>query len=253
MALSRRAAVRKKAAAGSVLFFMIFFLASHTALSAFICGKTYPIAEPDLLKEAHRKAEMIVHNKAYMEKLRKRLRKEALNYRPSYLQYLPPSNRSFSYRYDVVYTLPFSIPRVDIRTGKVVGILYPKGFTFHVMRYIPYFQPLVVFDITNPLEREWVKRKFGDNYSVKLLSVSGDAEDLLRFAREVKRPVFFDIGRLNRRLNIKYTVSIVARDKKNPNLVDVRVVGLKEIKKDLEVRDAEKTVSNKRHKRSEGK
>lgn len=223
----------------------------HLSHSAPICGRTYPIAEPDLLSEAERRAAAVIHNKAYMERLRKKLKKEALSYRPPYLQYLPPSRKSFSYKFDVVYTLPFNIPRVDLKTGRVIGILYPKGFTFHVMRYIPYFPNLVVFDINNNPEKRWVVKKFSDNHTVMLLSVSGSTGEILKLVRKIKRPVYFDVDLLNRRLNIKYTVSIVTRDENNPDLVDIRVVGLDDIKKELEVADAEKAAADKRGQRTQ--
>ncbi len=222
-----------------------------SSISAEICGKTYPIAEPDLLVEAHAKAEKLMHNKAYLSQLREKLKYKTLHYVSPRVEYLPPSKKSFSYKYDVVYTLPFDIPRVD-KNGKVIGILYPKGFTFHVMRYIPYMPTLVVFDIKNPLEREWVEKKYKDNYEVMLLSVSGDAQDLINMAKKMKRPIYFDLKGLDKRLNIRYTVSIVSKDKFDPDLVDIKVVGLEEIKKDISKikkrgKHAEKATSNKKH------
>ncbi len=233
----------------SILFFIALLISAYGSKAALICGKTYPIAEPDMRVEAHTKAKTLMHSKAFIKRLENKMKEQSLRYKPSYLEYLPPSKKSFSYKFDVLYTLPFDIPRVD-KTGKVIGVLYPEGFTFHVMRYIPYFQTLVVFDIKNGLERKWVKKRYKDNYGVKLLSVSGDASDLLTLAKEMKRPVFFDIDKLNKRLDIKYTVSIVSKDKSNPDFIDIRVVGINKIKKDLkktEVKNAEKTVSDKRH------
>ena len=240
-----------KTAVRTVCAVFLLLSAVFVSHSAPICGRTYSIAEPDLLMEAERRAEAVMNNRAYMEKLRKKLKREALSYRPPYLQYLPPSRKSFSYKFDVIYTLPFDIPRVDLKTGKVTGVLYPKGFTFHVMRYISYFPPLVVFDIKNTPERKWVVRRFSDNYTVMLLSVSGSTGEILKLVRKIRRPVYFDVDLLNRRLNIKHTVSIVTRDRDNPDLVDIRVVGLDDIKKELEVADAEKAAADKRDQRTQ--
>lgn len=228
----------------------VLFICADIAYSASVCGKTYPIAEPDLLEEAHKKAENLMKDKAYIAALRKKLKNEALNYRPQDMKKLPPSVKSFSYKYDVVYTLPFDIPRVD-RQGKVIGILYPRGFIFHVMRYIPYFRTLVVFDIKNTIEKKWVIKHYGDNFTVILLSVGGEAKDLLDMAKQIKRPVYFDVDKLNERLNVKYTVSIVTKDKSNPDLVDIRVVGLNEMRRDLKKGvkgNAEKAFADKKHK-----
>jgi len=226
----------------TILFslFLMFFACLSISFSVSyadtpVCGKTYPIAEPDLLEEMHQRAQKLLNDKKKLAEIRQRLKKQLEHYRPAYLSqaYLPPSDKSFTYLHDVVYTLPFDIPKVV--NGKVVGILYPKGFTFHVLRYIPYgaMPTLVIFDIKNRLQREWVAKHYAKKAKVMLISVSGDLNDLADFIKKIKRPVYFNLPKINERFGLQYTISIVKRSDKYIDDVEVRVVGMKEIEKEL--------------------
>jgi hypothetical protein len=216
------------------LFLLLFFIVVTTAHADLICGKTYPIVEPDMLAELQRRGYALAHNKQKMTAVVNKLKKEAEHYSPAYIErsYLFPSQKSYTYYHDVIYTLPFNIPKVV--DGRVVGILYPKGFTFHVLKYIPYnFPTLVIFDIKNKLQREYILKKYSKNYLDYFISVDGNLLDLLKFAKNLKHPVYFNLPEFNKRFGLRNTISIVRRSKRYRDDVVVRVIGMKEIEKFL--------------------
>ena len=217
-----------------LVLLLIILTAFYPSFAANMCGRIYPIIEPDMLTEMQKQADKILHDEGKMLKLKKRLEKYVKQYAPTYLAsaYLSPAKKSYTYLHDVIYTLPFNIPLV--KNGKVVGILYPKGFTFHVLRYVPYFSPLVVFDIKNRLQREYVVKRFGKDYNYKLISVSGNLMDLLKLIKELKRPVYFNLPQINERFALKNTISIVKRSEKYIDDVEVTVIGMDDIKKYLQ-------------------
>ena len=207
-----------------ILLLAIFIIKTQTSYAF----QTYPIAEPDLLKEIMARAKKININK-----IRKKLKEKTLHYTLKGI-YVPPSKKSYSYLYDVVYTLPFNIPRTN-SNGKVIGILYPKGFTFHVLDYIPYnFEPLVLFDIKNPMQVWWITKHYSNNLNVKLITVDGDLGDILKLVRKFKRPVYLNLKKINIRFNVKNTISIISRDKVHRRCVLVKVIGMDKIKKEYE-------------------
>jgi len=218
--------LRKISYISIVLFVLALYFASNSFAGLFN-GATYPIVEPNMLTEMQQRAKKI-----NIQKLQEEGKLSAEHYVPKDAKYLPPSQKSYDYLHDVIYTLPFNIPRVV--NGKVVGILYPKGFTFHVLQYIPYdFPPLVFFSIKNPLQREWIAKYYGKNLTVDLLTVDGDLSDILKFAKELKRPVYASDIRFVKRFGLKYTVSIVRRSRMFRDDVRVTVIGMEQIKKDL--------------------
>ena len=210
-----------------ILFILTFYCVPTNSFADSLNGTTYPIVEPNLLTEMQQRAKKID-----VQKLQKEGEKSAEHYVPKNAKYLPPSQKSYNYLHDVVYTLPFDIPKVV--NGKVVGILYPKGYTYHVLQYIPYdFPPLVFFSIKNPLQREWIAKYYGKNLTVDLLTVDGDLSDILKFAKELKRPVYASDIRFVERFGLKYTVSIVRRSRMFRDDVRVKVIGMEQIKKDI--------------------
>lgn len=190
-------------------------------------GTTYPIVEPNMYNEMLRRAKKI-----NIQKLQEEGKQSANKYFPKDAKYLPPSQKSYSYLHDVMYTLPFNIPKVV--NGKVVGILYPKGYTFHVLQYIPYdFPPLVFFNIKDPLQKEWIAKYYGKNLTVMLLTTDGDLQEILDFVRQLKRPVYASDIRFVKRFGLTHTVSIVRRSKMFRDDVRVTVIGMKQIQQEL--------------------
>ena len=185
-------------------------------------GTTYPIVEPNLLAQIAVGAKKI---EAHPKAMQKMFKKKLMKYVPTH-DYLPQAQKSFVFYHDVIYKLTFSIPRVQ--NGKVVGTLYPKGFTFHVLKYLPFdFPTLVIFNLKNKYERFYAESKYGDkNPEAMLLTTTGDLKDILKMVKRIKKPVYANVGKLDERFGVKNTISIVKRSMSNTNDVKVKVIGM---------------------------
>jgi len=185
------------------------------------CAKTYPIAEPDFLSEVHRRAEWYIHNQWQQD--RERLLEKIKHYKPEKLIHLKPAPKDYSYTVKLTYTLPYDIPRVD-KQGRVVGILYPKGYTFNPLDYISADPPtLVIFNGCRKAEVEWVKRHWLNRANVMLLITDGD---WFALDNELKRPVFFLPPVIAEKLRLKHTAAVVYRDSDNKSLLRVEVYSI---------------------------
>ena len=207
----------------NLLLIIAFVLLLPAKVFAFaLNGETYPIIEPSILSQIQANARKI---ESHPNRLIKRFKKKLMDYVPTHA-YLPSARKSYVFYHDVIYKLPFSIPRVQ--NGKVVGILYPKGFTFHVLRYLPFdFPTLVIFDMKNKYQRFYVERKYGDdNPEAMLLTTTGDLKDILKMAKRIKKPVYANIGKLDERFGVKNTISIVKRSFIRLDDVKVKVIGI---------------------------
>ena len=164
-------------------------------------ARVYEIAEPDLMKEIEERIPLAV------EKVRERIKKLDLkNYKPSFAVSLPRAEKSEVYEVDMTYELEFDIPRVDDR-GRVIGVLYPKGFRFNPLKHVP--SPpseLVIFNPKVKEEVEFVRKYVKGRMDVMLLAVDTGIFDLFR---EMGRPIYYLHGRIVERLNLRGTVSIV--------------------------------------------
>ncbi len=178
----------------------IWFLFSISAQSA-----TYPIREPDLLTEIQERAKYVNYSA-----IRKRFEELYKHYKPKEIVQLPPAKKSYSYLVDMTYELPFDVPKVD-RNGRIVGILYPKGFKFNPLKYIPVDPPvLVIFDGDRKEEVGWVKKHFKD-FPVyhKLIITDGNWQKLTKLFKE---QVYFLTPEIQERLKLKETISVVRRE-----------------------------------------
>lgn len=182
-------------------------------------GNTYSIKEKDAMVEIEEKIK-----KVDVEKIRKELETKMKNYKPSDMVSLPSAPKNFSYLVDMTYTLDTDIPRVS-QDGKIQGILYPKGYTFNPLDYMPADPPpLVIFNGENAKEKEWVRKKLQEKDSrmknAMLLATQGN---FIKLAEEFKQPVYYLKTIMAERLQLKNTISIVYREK-NKMRVDVHSV-----------------------------
>ena len=206
----------------NLLIITILLLLPSKVFAFALNGTTYPIIEPSILAQIKAGARKI---EAHPNRLRKMFKKKLMDYVPTHA-YLPPARKSYIFYHDVIYKLPNSIPRVQ--NGHIVGILYPKGFTFHVLRYLPFdFPTLVIFDMKNKYQRFYVEKKYGDNNpEAMLLTTAGDLKDILKMAKRIKKPVYANIGKLDERFGVKNTISIVKRSFIRLDDVRVNVIGM---------------------------
>ena len=159
-------------------------------------GRTYPISERDALTEIQERAEKI-----NMGQLLNKVKPE--NYRPSNLTELPRARKTRTFQVDMTYTLERDIP-----DGKG-GVLYPAGYTFNPLDYVPFNKTLVVID---GKEREQVLWFVLSTYMVKpdvmLLITGGSTFDLEKI---LKRPVFYATEPIVQRFALTATPSVIRR------------------------------------------
>ena len=144
-------------------------------------GKTYPIAEPDFLKEVEaRAAQVDVRKHVDPEKFKKKIK----DYRPPNLVNLPRAAQARTFQVDMTYVLEMDIP-----DGKG-GILYPKGYTYNPMDYLMAPVPqLVVINGEDREQVEWYKQSaYSRDRSVRLLLSAGNYYEL---GEQLQRPVFY--------------------------------------------------------------
>jgi conjugal transfer pilus assembly protein TraW len=177
-------------------------------------GTTYEIEEPDALQEIEERAAAVDP-----ESVRKELKQKFINYRPSDMTSLPPATTDYSYTVDVSHTLEYDIPSVDSE-GNVTGVLYPRGYTFNPLDYLPADPPpLVVFNGTRKEELEWVRNHYaGEN--VMLLTTAGSFRDI---TESMMTPVYYLTRIIAEKLELKHTVSVVYR-KGHQLQVDVHAI-----------------------------
>jgi len=195
----------------------ISLMLSITPLGTY--GNTYPIEEKDAIVEMEEKIK-----KVDVEKIRKELETKMRNHKPHDLASLQIAEKSYSYLVDMTYTLDVDIPKVNSE-GKVEGIIYPKGYTFNPLDYMPVDPPpLVIFNGENTKEKEWVKKKMKENdprmKNAMLVVTQGS---FIKLAEEMKKPVYYLKEIMVERLKLRNTISIVYREK-NKMRVDVHSV-----------------------------
>ena len=211
-----------------VFIFALFLLFLPVKSYAFaLTGSTYPIVEPSLLSQILRRARKI---EEHPERTIKKLKKKVLHYKPDYYNNLSPAQKSYVFYHDPVYTLPVAIPKV--KGGKVVGVLYPKGFKFHVLKYLPFdFPTIVIFDMRNKYQRRYAFDKYDKDVTALLFTTSGDLHDIIKTAKKFDKMVYTNINVLDRRFGVKNTVSVVTRSVSRPDDFKVRVIGIKYLRR----------------------
>lgn len=170
---------------------------AHAITDLGVVGKVYSIKERDALEEVEAKAKTVDWKKEFGK-----IKPE--KYRPKDLRNLPRAQKSSSFLVDMTYTLDMDIP-----DGKG-GILYPKGYTFNPLDYIPFRKVMVVINAEDKDQVSWFKKSpYAGRVEVMLLITDGSFVDT---AKAVKHPVFYAMGKLVDRFNLKAVPSIVRQD-----------------------------------------
>lgn len=174
-------------------------------------GKTYPIAEADALTEMEDRARRIDTKKMLVK-----VRPE--KYRPGNLKNLPRASKSRSYLVDMSYTV-----QEDIPDGKG-GILYPRGYTFNPLSYMPFRKTLVVIDGSDRQQVEWFAgSRYKSDPAVMLLLTDGASGDV---QRRVRRPVFYATEPIVNRFRLSAVPSVIRAKGTNMEVEEI-VVSLK--------------------------
>lgn len=180
-------------------------------------GAVYPVAEPDALEEIVQAASRIDWAAFFdPQKMSEKIR----SWKPADLRKLPRAEEERVRLVDLSWTLPFDIPRVNEK-GEVVGILYPRGYTFNPLDYVSYPRTLVVIDGTDPLQVGWFeKSRYADDPQVVLLVTDGSWYELWE---RLKRPVFYALGLVIDRLKIEKVPSVVRQKGRYMEVKEVAV------------------------------
>lgn len=170
---------------------------------------TYEIAEPDMLSEIEGRKEMVVKN------LESQVKREKSKIEKLSGEKLTKATKDYTYYVDPTYTLTQDIPRVN-NSGKIIGVLYPKGYTFNPLDYITMTPPpIVVFNACDKKEIEVVKKIIGNDPNYILASSGCAIKD---FPRDIGRRIYLVTEEMKKKFDLKYTVSIVSVDLKTKRI-----------------------------------
>ena len=170
---------------------------------AFAYAEVYQIAEPDLLEELEAQKDRAI---SYLEGGRKELREKIENFEG---ERLAPASENRTYYIDPTYCLEENIYyRKDGRWE----VLYPKGYCFNPVDYIPHDPPpMVVFNPCRKEEREWVEDYLRN--TVAVLVASGCPLREVR-SQNWKVPVYYLLPDLKKRLRLEHTISVISIDRR---------------------------------------
>jgi len=158
-----------------------------------VFGTTYKIAEPDILNEIESRKggiakEVDRQSKREMEEFKK-LKGEPLK----------KATKAHSYYVDPTYTLAQDIPKVD-REGKVIGILYPKGYTFNPLKYIQIAPPpIVAFNACDKNEVTLAKRLTANRPDAMYASSGCEIED---FPKDIGHQMYLVTKEMKEKFNL---------------------------------------------------
>ena len=177
-----------------------------------VSGRTYRIAEPDAMAEI-KSAAARADWKKFMS--REKVAQRIKHYRPADLRPLPPAKADRSFLVDMTYTLDMDIP-----DGKG-GVLYPKGYSFNPLEYIPLAITLVVLDGNSLDQLNWfIRSAYADDLRTRLIVTDGNYYDLIE---KFDRPVFYLPAEMTSRLKLSAVPSVVQQQGKKMLVREFRV------------------------------
>jgi hypothetical protein len=157
-------------------------------------GELYRIAEKDALKEIEEKIRSLD-----IKKLEKRIA-ASINKKLVFKSEFPHACKNATYSF-----IPWYVLNVDIKNEKG-EVIYPKGYTFNPLDYIPFPFVFVFFDGGSRVEVEWVKKNFKNaGGSVFLVATGGS---LFELVKELERPVYKLTPELKERFQIRKTPTV---------------------------------------------
>lgn len=176
-------------------------------------GKTYPIAENDIVKELEKRAAQVDWGK-HLNK--DKVEKAVKNYKPKEnLVKLPRATQAKKRTVDMSYTVPF-----DIKDAKG-NVLYPKGFVFNPLDYIEYQKTIIVIDANDHLQVEWLKAsKYAKDINTMVLITDGSYYEL---GETLNRPVFFATKPIIERLQLTCVPSVAKQSGRMMEIKEIDV------------------------------
>ncbi len=163
-----------------------------------VVGKTWPVVEQDITIEL----KSTVREK--LDRAITDIQKNVKKYQPSEGLYrLPVCKKNTSFTVDMTWTLTR-----DLRDNKG-KVIYPKGYRFNPLQYVPFSQIIVVIDATDSDQVTWFKQSlYSTDSRVLLLLSDGYAFEMMS---ELKRPVYYLSKTIAERLKLRVVPSVISR------------------------------------------
>lgn len=180
-------------------------------------GKTYPIVEPDMLEEIHRKlAKKEASGELASLERRAIARSMESAEAPAAVTGIKRATKARVYYFDPTYINPKSITD---QSGRIIS---PAGTVVNPLDYVNLPRRLLFFDARDDaqvLRAQELMRRFDG--MVKPILVGGRVGDLMRLW---KTRLYFDQGgSLSKRLNISHTPAVVSQDGRRLRIEEVAV------------------------------
>ena len=192
-----------------VAFLVAISLQSVLAFDVGRSGRTYEIAERDMLKLIRERMKEVPQERI-KQRFQKKLKKGVKNYRPpSAVSGLKTAQKRDMYTVDMTIKLDHAIKDMS---GNVI---YPKGYTFNPLKMmaekgVSYPYVLVVINGERKPEIDWFKKNFSDSAKAKLLIADGQAIEL---GRKLGRPVYYLTKSVKQRFAVEKTPSVIFQPK----------------------------------------
>lgn len=171
-------------------------------------GATYPIAERDALEEIETRARTVDWRSVLG-------REKPQDYRPPEPARLPRASRDRAFLVDLTWTLS-----IDIPDGKG-GVLYPRGYSFNPLDYVPFEQVLVVIDGSDPAQVNWFRRSAHARAAGVLLLLTEGS--FTTASDQLNRHVYYADRRITERFRLAAVPSVITR---RGRLMEVREIAL---------------------------
>ena len=157
-------------------------------------GEIYSIAEKDALAEIKEKAAEI-----NWKEVKKEFKKKIMAYL-NLTSGLGHACKDRKFSFLPLYTLPFDIKDAN------GNIIYPAGYTFNPLDYVPFPFTFVFFDGNSEKEVKWlINSPYFNDTSVFLVATGGN---IYRLSEKFKRSVFMFTEEMEKRFQVRRTPSV---------------------------------------------
>lgn len=201
----------------SILLLLFMLSTNLRAEDLGVIGKTYEIAERDLIEVFKAKFRRM-EKTGELAKLQENYRRQVIGAieRPRPVAGIRPTETARTFYIDPTWTLDRNV--VDDKGN----ILYPAGTKVNPFDYDRMSKALLFFDARSKAQVAFAKRFMAESkMPVKPILVAGEP---LKLMREWKREVFFDQGgALSRRLSISQSPAIVTQEGRRLRVDEIKV------------------------------
>ncbi|WP_242349067.1 hypothetical protein [Mucispirillum schaedleri] len=180
-------------------------------IPSILYAAVYEIVEPDFVETA----KAFAQTEEFKELALKEQNRQIDMIKASKGELLLQALNDSEYDVEYYYTLPQDMPKVD-RNGNIVGILYPKGYTFAPLKFMKMAPPPLI--IYNPCDKEELElvndicKIYDKNYQRYILLTSGcSLEEMSKLELGTNNRFLLDKDSV-KKFNLRYTVSVVTAD-----------------------------------------